>query len=150
MPDCTTTSIEFGRLGRRKIEANFNGGDISSDGGVILLSQVYRKIGLSKAVAEAIYDPRDPFLIKHTMESLVSQRIYAMSCGYEDLNDHGQIRKDILMQTALERDEDLASSPTLSRLETRVSRSDIIELSRVLIDLFIAKHVKSPKELILD
>lgn len=150
MTKCTTTSIGFGRVGRRKIEANFNGGDISSDGGMILLRQVDRKIGLSKAVAEAIYDPRNPSLIKHKMEDMIGQRILSMACGYEDLNDHSQLRKDTLMQTALDRDEDLASSPTLSRLETRVRRSDIVNLSRVLVELFIAKYRTPPEELILD
>jgi len=150
MTKCTTGTIGFGRLGRRKIEANFNGGDISTDGGVMLLRQADRKIGISKAIAEAIYDPRDPFLIKHTMEDMVRQRIFAIVCGYEDLNDHGQLRKDTLMQAALDRDEDLASSPTLSRLETRVTRADIVNLSRVMVDTFISKHETPPKELILD
>jgi hypothetical protein len=84
------------------------------------------------------------------MESMISQRILAQACGYEDLNDHGQLRKDMLMQTALGRDEDLASSPTLSRLETGVTRSDIVNLSKVMVEMFIAKHKTPPKELILD
>jgi hypothetical protein len=84
------------------------------------------------------------------MEDMIGQRILAIACGHEDLNDHGQLRRDMLMQTALDRDEDLASSPTLSRLETRVTRSDIVRLSRVLLELFIAKHTAPPKELILD
>jgi hypothetical protein len=150
MTKCTTTSLGFGRLGRRKIEANFEGGDISSDGGLMLLRQVDRKIGLCAAVAKAIYDPRNPYLVTHTMEDLVSQRILALTSGYEDLNDHGLLRKDTLMQTALGRVEDLASSPTLSRLETGVTRSDIVNLSSVFVDMFIAKHTTQPKELILD
>jgi len=150
MPKCTTTSLKFGRLGRRKIEANFEGGDISSDGGLMLLREVDRKIKLSKAMAEAIHDPRDPLRIKHTMEDLISQRLLALASGYEDLNDHGQLRKDILMQTALGRDEDLASSPTLSRLETRAIRSDIINLNRVLVEQFITNQKTTPEELILD
>jgi hypothetical protein len=83
MPKCTTDTIGFGRVGRRKIEANFNGGDISSDGGLILLRQVDRKIGLSKAISEAIYDPRNPNLIQHTMKDMIGQRILAIACGYE-------------------------------------------------------------------
>ena len=150
MTKCTTPSIEFGRLGRKKIEANFNGGDISSDGGLMLLRQVDRKIGLSKAVANAIHDPRDPYRVTHQMEDLVAQRILGLSIGYEDLNDHDQLRKDILLQTALDSEEDLSSSPTLSRLETRANRDDIIGLNRVLLELFIAKHKWPPEELILD
>ena len=59
--------------------------------------QVDRKIGLSKAAAGTTYDARNPYLIKHTVEDMLSQRILAMVCGYEDLNDHGQLRKDTLM-----------------------------------------------------
>jgi hypothetical protein len=150
MPNCTTKSLEFGRLGRRKIEGNFKGGDISSDGGLMLLREVDRKINLTKSMAAAIHDPRDPLRTTHTMEALVSQRILALASGYEDLNDHGQLRKDILLQTALGRDEELASSPTLSRLETRAIRSDIINLNRVLVEQFISNQKTPPKELILD
>ena len=150
MANCTTALIEFGRLGRRKIEANFEGGDISSDGGLMLLRSVDRKIGLSKAMAAAIHDPRDPLRITHTMEDMVSQRILALASGYEDVNDHDQLRKDILMQTALGRAEELASSPTLSRLETRAIRADVINLNRVLVDQFLSNQKTLPDELILD
>jgi len=150
MPNCTGQSMLFGRLGRREIEANFEGGALSSDGGLMLLRQVDRRLGLSKAVAEALHDPRDPERITHELRDLVAQRLYGLCCGYEDLNDHGQLRQDPLMQTAVGTTAELASSPTLSRLETRATRSDVVALNRVLVEQFITSHRGAPQELILD
>lgn len=150
MPKCTADGMGFGRLGRREIEANFQGGAISSDGGLMLLRQVDRKLGLSSAVAAALADARDPERITHSLRDLVAQRLYGLCCGYEDLNDHDRLRTDPLMQTAVGTVEALASSPTLSRLETRATRADVVALNRVLVEQFIAAHRHAPDELILD
>ena len=88
MPNCTADTMSFGRLGRCEIEANFEGGALSSDGGLMLLRQADRRIGLSKAVAAALHDPRHQDMIAHEMRDLVAQRLYGLCCGYEDLNDH--------------------------------------------------------------
>jgi hypothetical protein len=150
MPNCTRGEMEFGRLGRCTIEANFEGGALSSDGGLMLLRQVDRRIGLSRAVAESLHDPRNQERITHEMRDLVAQRLYALCCGYEDLNDHAALRNDPLMQTAVGTSDELGSSPTLCRLEQRATRSDIVALNRVLIDQFIASHTQAPEELVLD
>jgi hypothetical protein len=142
--------MNFGRLGRRVIEANFQGGAISSDGGLVLLRQVDRRIGLSKAVADVLHDPRDKDRIIHPLRDLIAQRLYGLCCGYEDLNDHDRLRHDPLLQTAVGKADTLASSPTFSRLENRASRADIVALNRVLVEQFIATHPKAPAELILD
>lgn len=150
MPDCTGQQMLFGRLGRREIEADFSGGAIGSDGGVMLVRQVDRKIGLSAATAAALSDPRDPERITHPLRDLIAQRLYGLCCGYEDLNDHDVLRHDPLMQTAVGKVEELASSPTLSRLETRATRADVMALNRVLVEQFIAAQKRAPRELILD
>lgn len=150
MPKCTADQIEFGRLGRRIIEANFQGGAISSDGGVLLLRQMDRRIGLSSSAASALQDPRHPERIQHTLRDLIAQRLYGLCCGYEDLNDHDRLRHDPLMQTAVGKDVELASGPTLSRLETRATRRDAIALNRLLVEQFIASHHTAPAELVLD
>ena len=150
MPKCTADQIEFGRLGRRVIEANFQGGAISSDGGVMLLRQMDRRMRLSAAIAAALNDPREPARIRHELRDLVAQRLYGLCCGYEDLNDHDRLRHDLLMQTAVGTGEALASSPTFSRLETRATRTDAIALNRVLVEQFIASHRTAPAELVLD
>lgn len=150
MPKCTAEQMEFGRIGRRKIEADFTGGALGSDGGLMLVRQVDRKIGLSAAVARALSDLRAPERITHRLRNPVTQRLYALCCGYEDLNDHDRLRHDPLMQTAVGKVDALASSPTFSRLETRATRADVMALNRVLIEQFIAAQAKVPRELILD
>jgi Transposase DDE domain group 1 len=150
MPKCTKSRIDFGRFGRRVIEADFSGGDLSSDGGVLLLRQVDRHLGLSCAAAAAIPDPRDPERIRHGLRELLAQRLYGLCCGYEDLNDHKTLRDDVLMQSAVGRDEALASAPTFSRLENRATRAQAWALHGVLIDQFIASHSSAPEELVLD
>jgi hypothetical protein len=142
--------MDLGRLGRRVIEANFDGGDIGSDGGVLLLRRVDERVGLSRAAAAVLSDPRDPTRIKHSLRDLLAQRIYGLCCGYEDLNDHDVLRSDLLMQTAVGRVDALASSPTLSRLETRATRAQAVALHGVLVEQFIASHKRAPEELVLD
>lgn len=150
MPKCTEANIDFGRLGRRVIEANFEGGDLSSDGGLMLLRKTDARIGLSRAAAAAIPDPRDPARIEHSLQEMLAQRIYGLCCGYEDLNDHDTLRDDLLMQTAVGRVDALASSPTLSRLDNRATQTQAWALHGVLIDQFIASHAQAPTELVLD
>jgi hypothetical protein len=132
------------------IEANFEGGDLSSDGGLLLLRRADERIGLSRAAAAVLSDPRDPARITHSLRDLLAQRIYGLCCGYEDLNDHDALRDDLLMQTAVGRVDALASSPTLSRLETRATRAQAVALHGVLIEQFIASHKTAPSELVLD
>ena len=150
MPKCTDATIVFGRLGRRVIEANFEGGDLSSDGGVLLLRRLDERIGLSRAAAAVLSDPRDLARITHSLRDLLAQRIYGLCCGYEDLNDHDTLRSDLLMQTAVGRVDALASAPTLSRLETRATRAQAVALHGVLVEQFIASHDMAPSELVLD
>lgn len=150
MPKCTADQMNFGRIGRREIEVNFEGGALSSDGGLMLVRQVDRQIGLTKAVAEVLHDPRNPHLIVHQMRDLIAQRLYALCCGYEDLNDHTALRDDPLMQTAVGKVKELGSSPTLCRLEKRATRADVVALNGVLVEQFIASQAQPPKELVLD
>jgi Transposase DDE domain group 1 len=81
MPKCTGDRIEFGRLGRRLIEADFSSGDLSSDRGMMLLRQLDERIGLTRAAAAVVSDPRDPDRIVHPTRELLAQRIYALCCG---------------------------------------------------------------------
>ena len=110
MTNCTQESFEFPVLKRRIVEANFQGGDIISDGGVLLLQQVNRRLGLSEAVARTLDDPRRQASIDHNSLSLLRQRVYALALGYEDLNDHETLRLDLAIQTALGRTEELANA----------------------------------------
>ncbi len=88
----------------------------------MVLRAADRRLGLVRALEAVIADPRDPNLVTHTQLDLLRQRIYGLALGYEDLNDHDTLRKDLAWQSAVERGEELASSPTLCRLENRADR----------------------------
>ncbi len=150
MTNCTQESFQFPVCKRRHVEANFKGGDITSDGGVLLLQQIDRRLGLSKAIAQILDDPRRQASCEHNNLSLLRQRVYALALGYEDLNDHESLRLDLAIQTALERDEELASASTLCRWENRADRQTAVDMHKVLIEQFIASFKKAPKKLILD
>jgi hypothetical protein len=150
MPNCTQKELNFPSFDRRKIEANFAGGDVSSDGGIMLLRQADRRLGLVAALDAVLPDPRHPVFITHRQVDLLRQRIYGLALGYEDLNDHDTLRRDLAWQTALERNEELASDSTLCRLEQRVDRKAALAFHKVLIEKFIASFREAPTELILD
>ncbi|MDW8467638.1 MAG: transposase [Burkholderiales bacterium] len=113
MPDCTAERIAFERRARRRVEVDFDGGDVSSDGGLLLLRKLEHRLGLLDAVAGVLADARDPQRIEHTLRDMLRQRVFGLVQGYEDLNDHARLRNDAPMQTACERDRPLASAPTL-------------------------------------
>jgi hypothetical protein len=153
-PNCTEEvdigTIEFARVGRRVVEGRFDGGSMTSDGGVMLLGEVDRKLGLLEAAARCIADPRSPLLIKHGVRDMLRQRVYALALGWEDLNDHGALRCDVAVQTAVGVDREVASAPTLCRLEKWADRATAVRLHRLLIEQFIASFKSVPKELVLD
>lgn len=150
MTECNAQLFDFPSFDRRKIEASFCGGDVSGDGGVMLLREADRRLGLCQALDRVIADPRDPDLITHRQIDLLRQRIYGIALGYEDLNDHDTLRNDPAWQSAVERGGELASSPTLCRLEGRASRATARAISGVLLEQFIASFKSAPAELILD
>ena len=150
MPKCTDGCVEFGRVGRRVVEAAFDGGDIVSDGGVLLLKQVDQRLGLTHAAARAFGDERRGASVQHSVHSLLAQRIYGLCLGWSDVCDHNVLRSDLVMQTAVGRAEPLASAPTLSRLETSATPEHAGALHEVLMQQFIASHAKAPRELVLD
>lgn len=150
MTNCTQESFQFPVCKRRRVEANFQGGDITSDGGVLLLQQIDRRLGLNQAIAQILDDPRRQASCEHNNLSLLRQRVYALALGYEDLNDHETLRLDLAIQTALGRNEELASSSTLCRWENRADRKTAVDMHKVLVEQFIASFKKAPKRLVLD
>ena len=142
--------IEFSPLKRRKVEAEFSGGEITSDAGALLLRQADRQLGLLKEVTSVVEDLRRQDMIQHSLESMLRQRVYGIALGYEDLNDHQELRKDSAIQTATDQLGWLASAPTLCRMENSMSREDAMAIHQVMVEQFIASFDKAPKELILD
>jgi hypothetical protein len=150
MPDCTEQMDLFAPVGRRQVEVKFEGGDVTSDAGVLLVREVDHKLGLLARVAERLPDPRDPNRCRHSSLDLLRQRVYGLCQGYEDLNDHDDWRHDLALQTACDRVLPGASSPTLCRLENRMDRSAAWAIHEVLVDQFIASFKTPPAELTLD
>jgi hypothetical protein len=142
------------RLGRRRVEAEFNGGRLTSNAGLVLVREVDRRLGLLDAANAAIPDPRQPAAITHEQRELLAQRVLALAAGYEDGNDHAALRNDPALQLAAGRepsaDDPLGSPATLCRLENRVSRSSIVRLHAVLVEQFLASFVAPPEEITLD
>jgi len=154
MTQCNTKPIEFSRLSPKKIQADFDGGTLTSDGGAVLLREVDRGLGLIDAINAGIPDPRNQDLIVHQQRTLLAQRIFGIALGYEDLNDHQTLREDPLFQTITERGIDqelpLASPPTLCRLENRVTRKSLAQMAEVFVEQFINSHRCPPRQIILD
>jgi len=159
MTECTQTTIPFASLKtprHTKITADFQGGRLTSDAGVLLLREVDRRIGLTDALAACIPDPRDPRMTVHAQREMLAQRIYAIALGYEDLNDHDTLRHDPALQVAAERvkrneeDQALSSPPTLCRLENRIDRKTMVKIAEVFVESFIASHRNPPPEILLD
>jgi len=158
MTECNGLPLLFSSLGRKKIVADFQGGDLTSDGGLPLLREVDRRIGLIDALDAAIHDPRRPWLIEHDQRTILAQRILAIAAGYEDLNDHQTLRTDTLLQALTDRrlkagqkpQDPLSSPPTLCRLENRIRRGDLVRMAEAIVEQFVASHATPPKELVLD
>jgi hypothetical protein len=147
---CNPELFVFPAVKKRQVTASFTGGDVTSDGGLLLLRQADRKLGLSKALAAMLPDPRAPDRILHPQLTFVRQRLYGLCLGYEDLNDQDHLRGDLAWQTAADRDQPLASSPTLCRWENRADRRTGWLVQEILVEQFIGSFAQAPAELVLD
>ena len=151
MTKCNFKSDLFAPVKNRKIELSGDGAAISSDAGALLLRELDKKLKISKQIAARIPDTRNQAYVVHSMEALIRQRLYALAMGYEDYNDHDALRKDILMQSAVDRCEELAGKSTLCRFEQAVdSVSTNAPLDHLLTDLFIQTRTETPTEIVLD
>jgi len=150
MTVCNKPELEFKRCKNRKVQANFKGGNITSDGGVLVINQVDEHINLTNRIASMLNDSRCKGKIDHQIETMLRQRIYGLVLGYEDINDHNHLRKDIAIQTAVGSDKDLASSSTLNRLENSVDEDLCRKINKMFVEFFIESFEVPPREVILD
>jgi Transposase DDE domain group 1 len=144
----------FPLLPRKPVDVDFTGGRLSSDGGLVLLAHLDRRLRLTQRVAACLHDPRLPERVQHPLLDLVRQRVYQIAAGYEDCNDATPLRRDPALKVAVGRcplsDADLASQPTLSRLEGYVTDAECQAINQVLLDLFLEQERRKPREVILD
>ena len=150
MTDRTLSKIEFPRCCGRRVEVDFAGGDISSNGGAPLLSAVDRRLGLLSGLARRLADRRQAGKVEHKLLALLRQRVYAVALGHEDVNDHGGLRDDLALQTAVGRDRRLASASTVGRLDRAADRAWAWAAHVSLVESFIASFDRAPSELVLD
>lgn len=150
MTQCYQETLDFGRVQRRRVELGFDGGEISSNGGALLLRQADGVLGLTRSMAAALDDPRQSGRCTHRLADLLRQRVYGLALGYEDVDDHTQLRFDTVLQTACGRVHPLGSASTVGRVERRADRAAAWALHAVLVEQFIASFKTPPAELILD
>ncbi len=139
----------------KKITIDFQGGNITSDGGVLQLSEIEKRVGIVNTISECITDSRNPLFIRHTIKDLMSQRVFQIACGYEDANDCKTLRKDPAFKMAVARlpeneDEDLGSQPTISRLENMVTSEELDQIADGFVNHFISSYQEQPEVIILD
>ena len=164
--ECSPTLFEFEPVERHKVVTGFDGGIITSDAGGLLLGQLDRGLGLIRRMAACFTDRRDARLLEHTVETLVGQRVFAIALGYEDLNDHDELRHDPLFHVLAGKLDakrsdcaPVAGKSTLNRLEHRPKREagkyhkidyDAPSLEALFVDIFLDGHKRAPKEIVLD
>src|SRR5271157_369547 len=138
--------FHFPAVACKKVVAAFDGGRITSDGGVLLLAAAERRLGIADKLADLISDPRDPNLVKHSVADILRARILAIACGYEDGNDLDRLRFDPGFKLACGRlpdsGIDLCSQPTISRCENAPTLREIIRLTYTLVDIWCRSYQK--------
>ena len=146
--------FELQSLFGKKVSGSFDGGAISSDGGSLLLRELDLRYHVTELIARSLQDCRSANRVHHGLEKLIKQRVYGIALGYEDANDHDRLRFDPALKAACgtlpTSGRDLASQPTLSRLENRVTAKELIRLSRSLFALYLQVHPQKRKVVIID
>ncbi len=154
MTDTTAFLPGLSPIENHKIHARFDGGALSSDGGVLVLRELERQLKFADMIAGCMTDKRDPASIVHTQLDMIRERMFAICCGHEDCNDMDTLRHDPALKMACARlpasGPALASQPTLSRLENAPSKRELVRMAAGLIDLFCLSYKKIPDQIILD
>ena len=173
--ECSQEPFPFHPLNQREIRGQFDGGSITSDAGGLLLREVEKRTNIIGQFASCFSDYRDPELVEHGVAELLAQRIYGLALGYEDLNDHEELRRDPLLAVLVEKEDltgeqrrlvrdqgtALAGKSTLNRMELGAAKLgekerykkiilDEAAVDRTLVDIFLQAHDEAPKEIVLD
>src|SRR6266850_1909243 len=153
-PPLHLAPLHLAPVGAKAVDLDFDGGRLSSDAGLVLLKDPDEQLSLTHSLAAVLSDPRDPRRVHFTHHDLLKQRIFQIAAGYEDANDANTLRHDPIFKLLLDRLPEtgapLASQPTISRFENRVSRTEIYRMALVLMDQFIASYNRPPEVIVLD
>ena len=154
MNDATASPFRFPAVGRKKVTAAFDGGRLTSDGGVLLLAQAERAMDICRQLAACIADPRDPARVVHQLDDILRARVFAIACGYEDAHDLDALRDDAGFRLALGQlpgsGAGLASQPTMSRWENAPTTRELAKLLAAMIDIYCASYPTPPTAVTLD
>ena len=154
MSDDSLLPFDFPAVEGKKVIAAFDGGRITSDGGVMLLGVVERQLGIAQTLARLISDPRNPLLVTHGVDDILRARILAIACGYEDADDLDHLRTDPAFKLACGRlpdsGDDLCSQPTVSRWENAPTLREVVRMSYAMVDLYCASYARPPAAVTLD
>ena len=161
MTECIQSGFGFQACGKREIVARFDGGTISSDGGALLLRQTDERLNLLPRLAACFLDGRKPDLVKHSVLEMLSQRVYGLALGYEDLNDHEQLRSDPVFGILAGREkleEPLAGKSTLNRMELGSGTPDRYKkitfwkegIDELMVQMYVEAQGQAPDQIVLD
>lgn len=145
--------LHFSSISSKEVRADFSGGQMTSDAGVLLLRETEKQIGIISSLSRVIRDERHQSYVKHSLNDLLSQRVFQIACGYEDANDSDTLRVDPAIKAACDKlpsEEELASQPTFSRLENSIQKTDLYRIAEALLGNFIASYETPPEAIILD
>jgi len=146
-------SLQFASISGKKVTADFTGGEVTSDVGVLVMRETANKIGIIEQLTEAIHDERHQSYVKHEITELLMQRIFQIICGYEDANDATDLRIDPGFKASCDRlpsEADLASQPTITRFENSITTKDLFRIAEVFVDQFVASYDTPPEAIVLD
>jgi len=146
-------TLEFKTISGKRVTADFSGGDVTSDAGVLALREIADRLGIIDRFTDVIIDTRHPSYVRHAMKTLLAQRILQIACGYEEADDADDLRVDPGFKASCNRlpsGDDLASQPTMCRFENAPTSKDIFRIAEVLVDQFIASYERPPEAIILD
>ncbi len=153
MVDLTPPLPSLSPVEGKPVVACFDGGRLSSDGGLLLLREVEQRLGIAQRLAACLKDPRDPDRITHTLAAIIRFRLLSIAAGYEDGNDAAHLRTDPLFKMALDQPpsgRDLCSQPTISRLENLPDTRMLLRMGHALVDLYCASFRQVPRRIVLD
>jgi hypothetical protein len=146
----TNQMMLFKEISGKKVEVDFNGGEVSSDAGLLFLRETESQIGIINQVADAIHDERHPSYVKHEIIQLLTQRVFQIASGYEDANDSNTLKHDPILKISCDKDDVLASQPTMCRFENAPSHTTLYRIGEVLLDVFIDSYDSPPQSIVLD
>lgn len=159
--ECNSESFQFQALKQRQVVGRFDGGKLTSDGGGLLLRETARRTGLIRGLSQCFWDGRDGRYVEHPVEQLVGQRVYGLALGYEDLNDHDELRSDELLGVLVDKSDPtqkLAGKSTLNRVELTTDGKDVYKkvvvdeeaIQRFFVRMYVASRRRAPRRLIVD